>query len=91
MNYAEISKKLSTVGISDSKFASRIDSINRQIESLVKMRKDFCEEFLEDIYKEIDDSLMQNKEDRENEKKSVEWVIVQIMNNHCGESFNPYL
>ena len=49
MNYAEINKKLSTVGISDSKFASRIDSINRQIEFLVKMRKDFSEEFLEDI------------------------------------------
>ena len=91
MNYAQLNKKLATIGITDSKFSSRIDSINRQIDALVKLRKDLCQEFLEDIYKEIDDSLMQNEEDRQNEKKSVEWVVVQIMENHAGDIENPYL
>ena len=91
MNYAEINKKLSTVGISDSRFASRIDSINRQIDALVKMRKEFCEDFLSEINQEISDNFLGSEEEMENEKKSVEWVIVQIMENHAGEITNPYL
>ena len=91
MNYSEINKKLATVGITDSKFSSRIDSINRQIDALVKMRKEFCEDFLSEINQEISDNFLGSEEEMENEKKSVEWVIVQIMENHAGEITNPYL
>ena len=91
MNYSQLNKKLNDIGISDSKFASKIDCINRQIESLVNARKELCESFVVEIHQEIDDSLMMNEEDRINEKKSVEWVVLQIAENFTGESTNPYI
>lgn len=91
MNYSQINKKLNEIGISDSKFASRIDCINRQIEKLVNDRKELCDNFAIKIHRQIDDSLMMNEEDRMNEKKIVEWVIAEISENFTDESVNPFL
>ena len=90
MNYEQLIKKLASVDVHDDKFCSQIDHINRQIEGLLKLRENLCIGLLNELEQEIDDSE-RSLEDKENEKKKINWVIVQIQSNHCGELTNPYL